>query len=86
MNVEDFRLQVEALTAADYPLINRAASSPLPARTLVAFADDDHLVEPEIPTELAAAIPGARPLRFADGGHVIQKNKAREIAEALRAL
>lgn len=86
MTADDFRVQTEALTAADYPLLNRAATSPLAARTLVAYADDDHLVEPEIPAELAATIPGARALRFPDGGHVIQKNKAREIAAAIREL
>ena len=50
------------------------------------FAADDHLVEPQIPTELAAAIPGACALRFEDGGHSIQKHKAPEIARAIRDL
>ena len=50
------------------------------------FAEDDHLVEPQIPAELAEAIPGARTLRFEDGGHSIQKHKAAEIALAIREL
>jgi esterase len=86
MTAHEYVLQFEALTAADYPLLNRAAKSPLPEKTLVVFSDDDHLVEPQIPMELAAAIPGARALRFADGGHIIQKNKAAEIARAIRDL
>lgn len=86
MTPQEYVLQFEALTAADYPLLNRAAARPLPKKTLVAFSDDDHLVEPQIPIELAAAIPGASPLRFEDGGHSIQKNKAAEIARAISSL
>ena len=86
MTVDEYATHFESFTAADYPLLNRAARKPLPGKTLVAFADDDHLVEPQIPTELAAAIPGARTLRFEDGGHSIQKHKAPEIARAIREL
>ncbi len=86
MTAHQFATQFESFTAADYPLLNRAVARPLTRRTLVAFADDDHLVEPQIPVELAAAIPGARALRFENGGHIIQKTKAVEIAEAIREL
>ena len=86
MTWAEYVIQIESFTAADYPLLNRAAKEPLPSRSLVAFADDDHLVEPQIPIELAAAIPGAKTLRFADGGHIIQKTKATEIAQAIRHL
>lgn len=86
MTAAEYALQFESFTAADYPLLNRAAAKPLPSRTLVIFADDDHLVEPQIPIELAAAIPGARVLRFTDGGHTIQKTRAAEIARAMRDL
>lgn len=86
MTVHEYATQFESFTAADYPLLKRAAARPLPARTLVAFADDDHLVEPQIPIELAAAIPGARTLRFEEGGHIIQKTRAAEIARAIRDL
>jgi pimeloyl-ACP methyl ester carboxylesterase len=86
MTADEYQTQFESFTAADYPLINRAAGKPLPRKTLVAFAADDHLVEPQIPMELAAAIPGARTLRFEDGGHSIQKHKAPEIARAIREL
>lgn len=86
MTAHQFATQFESFTAADYPLLNRAVARPLTRRTLVAYADDDHLVEPQIPFELAAAIPGAHALRFEDGGHIIQKTKAVEIAEAIREL
>ncbi len=86
MTASEFATQFESFTAADYPLLNRAARKPLPRKTLVVFAEDDHLVEPQIPAELAEAIPGAVSLRFADGGHSIQKHKAAEIARAIRQL
>ncbi|MEO8499271.1 MAG: alpha/beta fold hydrolase [Vicinamibacteria bacterium] len=86
MTVDEYATHFESFTAADYPLLNRAARKPLPQKTLIAFAADDHLVEPQIPTELAAAIPGAHALRFEDGGHSIQKHKASEIARAIRDL
>lgn len=86
MTASEYATQFESFTAADYPLLNRAASKPLPSKALVAFADDDHLLEPQIPMELAAAIRGASILRFAEGGHIIQKTKAAEIARAIRHL
>jgi pimeloyl-ACP methyl ester carboxylesterase len=86
LSAAEYAMHFESFAAADYPLLNRAARKPLPAKTLIAFSTDDHLVEPQIPIELAAAIPGARILRFEDGGHSIQKHKAPEIARAIRAL
>ena len=86
MTPGEYVLQIEAFSAADFSLMRRAVRRPLPSRTLVVLADDDHLVQPEIPLELAAAIPGSRVLRFTDGGHIIQKNKATEIAQAIRVL
>jgi pimeloyl-ACP methyl ester carboxylesterase len=86
MTPAEYAIQFEGFSAADFNLMKRAVRRPLPSKTLIALADDDHLVQPEIPLELAAAIPGAVTLRFADGGHIIQKNKAAEIAEAIHAL
>ena len=86
MTAHQFATQFESFSAADYPLLNRAVARPITRRTLVAFAEDDHLVEAQIPVELAAAIPGARTLLFEDGGHIIQKTKAEEIARAIRDL
>jgi pimeloyl-ACP methyl ester carboxylesterase len=54
--------------------------------TLVAWADDDRIVEPDISLELAAmAAPGPR-LHFPTGGHNIQKTQAVELAAALSEL
>ena len=86
MTASEYSTHFESLAAADYPLLNRAARKPLPKKTLVVFAADDHLVEPQIPMELAEAIPGALSLRFEDGGHSIQKHKAAQIARAIREL
>ena len=86
MTASEYATHFESFSAADYPLLNRAARKPLPRKTLVVFAEDDHLVEPQIPAELAEAIPGARTLRFEDGGHSIQKHKAPQIARAIREL
>ena len=86
MTAAEYAIQFEAFSAADFSLMNRAVQRPLPSRTLVALADDDHLVQPAIPLELARAIPGARVLRFQDGGHIIQKTKAPEIAAAIATL
>lgn len=86
MTARDFAIQFESFSAADFSVMKRAAARPLPDKTLVAFADDDHLVEPAIPLELAAAIRGAKILRFDEGGHIIQKTKAAEIAQAIRDL
>lgn len=51
--------------------------------TAVVWADDDHLVEPEIPAEVAVAVPDGPRLRFPTGGHNIQKTRAAEIATLL---
>ena len=86
LTAAEYATQFESFSAADFALLRRITKTPLPSRTLVAFADDDHLVEPQIPVELAEAIPGSRQLRFKEGGHIIQKTRSREIAQAMREL
>lgn len=85
MGPRDFALQFEAVSAGDFGAMRRAVASPLPP-TLVAYADDDALVEPAVSRELAAALPEARVLRFAEGGHNIQKTRAAELAVAILEL
>ncbi len=51
--------------------------------TLVAWCDDDHLIETPRFEELAAAVPSGPRLRFDTGGHILQKTRAVEIGEAL---
>lgn len=70
---------IAALSFAD----NREAAARLAAPTMVAWADDDPMVEPEVSRALADAVPAGPRLGFATGGHNIQKSRAIEIAEAL---
>ncbi len=51
--------------------------------TLVAWADDDPLLEPAVSLELANIAPAGPRLNWATGGHNIQKSRATEIAEVL---
>ena len=75
-------LQLRAIAALDFALLRRCVAG-LRARTLVAFARDDHLVEAHVSEELARALPGARVLEFARGGHNLQKVEAAALAQAL---
>ena len=83
MTAADFALQCRAITAADCRLLRRAAAGPRPP-TLVAYAQDDPLVQTWVSEELAAAMPDARVLAFAQGGHHLQKTRAEELARAVR--
>lgn len=58
--------------------------SDLPA--LVAYAEDDRLIEAEIGEDLARRLPGGPRLVFPTGGHNVQKSHAAEIAQALLEL
>lgn len=51
--------------------------------TLVAWCEDDPLIEADIGAELAAACPAGPRLRFPTGGHNPQKTQAEALAEAL---
>lgn len=85
MAARDFVLQFEAVSAGDFGAMRRDLASPLPP-SLVAYAEDDALVETAISLELVAALPQARVLRFAEGGHNIQKTRAPELAAAIAEL
>jgi len=61
----------------------RDAARSVRAPTLIAWAEDDPLVEPAIALELAQALPSGPRLPFADGGHNIQKTRAVELADAV---
>lgn len=49
--------------------------------TMMAFADDDASIEPEIRRVLQAWAPPGRVLRFPTGGHGVHVTRAQEIAE-----
>jgi hypothetical protein len=53
---------------------------------MVAFAEDDPFIEPEIPRELGMRLPAGPRLSWARGGHNVQKTHAREIGDALLAM
>ena len=85
MTLRDFVLQFQAVSAGDFAAIRRDLASPLPP-TLVAYAEDDALVEAAVSRELVGALPQARVLRFPEGGHNIQKTRAPELAAAIADL
>jgi len=53
------------------------------APSLVAWAEDDHLVEADIVADLAEALPEGPRLVFPEGGHALQKARSVEIGQAL---
>lgn len=58
----------------------------LRAPTLLAWADDDAFIEPEVFEALAAALPEGPRLRWPTGGHNPQKGHALELGAAVRRL
>ncbi|MBX3273939.1 MAG: alpha/beta hydrolase [Sandaracinaceae bacterium] len=63
----------------------RAAARGVRAPTLLAWSEDDPLVEPAIGLALCGTLPAGPRLVFADGGHNLQKTRAVELADALVA-
>lgn len=63
----------------------RAVAARVIVPCLLAWAEDDHLVEPAIPAELGERLPDGPRLSWSTGGHGIVKSRAVEIAGALRA-
>jgi pimeloyl-ACP methyl ester carboxylesterase len=78
----ELRRSLEVVAAVDFRVINEAVKQ-LRASTLIAFCDDDHLVEPAIGEQLGYACPKGPRLRWPTGGHNPQKVWACEIAEVL---
>ncbi len=64
---------------------NRRFAAAVTVPTLVAWANDDPIIDQAVSEELAAALPAGPRLAFADGGHNIQKSKAVALGEALVA-
>jgi len=61
----------------------REAAAALSMPTLLSWAEDDALIEPAIPRELAEALPAGPRLSWPTGGHGLVKTRAVELAEAL---
>ncbi len=81
----DFLLQLGLVGSVDFARLGEAARR-YPGPALVIHAADDHLIEPEIPRELARLLPAGRLLEFDEGGHALQKTRAAEIAAAVEEL
>lgn len=62
---------------------NRGFAGRVTAPTLVAWTDDDPIVEARVGEELAALLPGGPRLHFESGGHNLQKSRAVELGAAL---
>lgn len=78
----ELRRSLEVVAGVDFGVIHEAVKA-LRASTLIAFCDDDRLVEPAIGEQLGFACPKGPRLRFTTGGHNPQKVWACEIAEEL---
>lgn len=82
LGAAELALQLHAISAIDFGLLRRAASSRLPP-ALCCYSRDDHMIETRISEELVRALGGARVLAFDEGGHNLQKTRAIEIGQAL---
>jgi len=85
LDARAFGVHFKAIGAADFAVLRRAFSGPLPP-TLLAYARDDHMVEAALQEELAASLPAARVLAFESGGHNIQKSRAAELGGSILEL
>ena len=76
---------VTCSVAADFAA-HGARMSRLDRPTLVAWAEDDHLVEPAIFHEIESLVPAGPRLRVQTGGHNLQKTWANELARLIAEL
>lgn len=83
MGVPELHWILRHAAGVDFPALARLAPT-LKLPTLVLWAEDDHLVEPEIARALASTLPSASGLPFREGGHNLQKTHAEAVAEAVR--
>ncbi|RLB45589.1 MAG: hypothetical protein DRJ42_29605 [Deltaproteobacteria bacterium] len=85
LTTRELRIDLANVMAIDFFAARRRAAA-VRAPTLVAWAEDDRLVEPEIGQRLAVVIPDAETAAYPAGGHNIQKTRARELSEQITAL
>ncbi|MCA9562214.1 MAG: alpha/beta hydrolase [Myxococcales bacterium] len=83
--IDSYRQSMRVAAKFDFPSHERLASK-ADAPTLIAWAVDDELIEPEISEALADKCPDGERLVFPSGGHLIQKHRASEISEAFLRL
>ncbi|MBI5493764.1 MAG: alpha/beta fold hydrolase [Deltaproteobacteria bacterium] len=82
---EEVAQTLRVLGVFSFEPVHRAVAE-LRLPTLVAFAEDDPFIEPEIARALAAAVPAGPRLSWPIGGHNIQKSHAAELANALAGM
>lgn len=66
--------------------VHGARLAQLTVPTLVAYAEDDKLVETAIGVANEGRVPDSRGLRLLTGGHNLQKTRAQELGDAIREL
>ena len=71
--------------ALDFDEVARAHGA-VKVPTLVAWAEDDPLIEPEVALDVVDRVPAGPRLRWPVGGHNIQKTHAQELGPALLGL
>lgn len=88
VSARDFAvLEQDVRLLAQYSPAAAVSSKPggaVPIPTVVACAEDDHLVEPAVPTELAEALGSVKLLRSKGGGHYLNKFGADAVAKAIQ--
>ena len=82
MGGANMQIVMDYAAGLDFPAHRRRVLS-LDVPTMVAYCDDDHLVETEICVELASACPPGPRSVYPTGGHNLQKTRALQLGEAL---
>ncbi len=81
---EAMRQSMRIVSRLPFEHVRRAAAA-VRCPTLLAWAEDDPLVEEAISLELSSALPAGPRLALGEGGHNVQKSRAIELGEALSA-
>lgn len=76
------QMTIETLSNFDFEVYVSQVRT-LTCPTFVAWAKDDHLIEPEIVEELLPLLPSGPRLVFDEGGHNLQKFQAVEVVDTL---
>ena len=78
----DVRMTIETLSNFHFKAFEKHLRA-LTCPTFVAWAKDDHLIEPAIVEEMISLLPAGPRFVFDEGGHNLQKFQAVEVADAL---
>lgn len=78
----DVRMTIETLANFQFEAHEKHLRA-LTCPTFVAWAKDDHLIEPAIIEEMIALLPAGPRLVFEEGGHNLQKFQAVEVTDGL---